>query len=67
MSSEQTLNVPDMSCGHCVRAIEAAVRALDAQATVDCDLEAKTVRVATTAPAGAVLAAIREAGYSPSS
>lgn len=66
MSSVQTLNVPDMSCGHCVRAIEAAVHALDAQAAVACDLEAKIVRVTTAAPADAVLAAIRAAGYTPS-
>ncbi|HNE01013.1 MAG TPA: cation transporter [Plasticicumulans sp.] len=55
-----------MNCGHCVRAIETAVRALDARAEVRCDLDAKTVQVATGLAGAAVLEAIREAGYTPS-
>lgn len=66
MAETMTLKVPDMSCGHCVRAIESAVHALDAQADVHCDLAAATVRIGTTAAPEAVLAALREAGYTPS-
>ncbi|HMW28352.1 heavy-metal-associated domain-containing protein [Plasticicumulans sp.] len=66
MNETITLKVPDMNCGHCVRAIETAVRALDARAEVRCDLDAKTVQVATGLAGAAVLEAIREAGYTPS-
>ena len=39
------LNVPDMSCGHCIKTIETAVRGLDAAASVRADLAAKTIAV----------------------
>ncbi len=61
-----TLNVPDMSCGHCVQAIMQALTTLDPMAEVQVDLEAKTVKVSTTAADAAVRAAITEAGYTPS-
>ncbi len=61
-----TLNVHDMSCGHCVQAIMQALTTLDPMAEVQVDLEAKTVKVSTTAADAAVRAAITEAGYTPS-
>jgi copper chaperone len=61
-----TLNVPDMSCGHCVQAIMQALTTLDPMAEVQVDLEAKTVKVRTNAADAAVRAAIAEAGYTPS-
>lgn len=57
--------VDDLSCGHCVQAVTQAVKAVDPAATVAIDLATKRVDVATTADAGAVAAAIREAGYTP--
>lgn len=57
--------VPDMSCGHCVKAITAAVKTLDANAEVETDLESKKVSVVTTAGADAVKHALTEAGYPP--
>jgi copper chaperone len=61
-----TFRVDDMSCGHCVRAIKQAVRALDAGAAVDVDLSRHLVRIhASHLDAPAVSQALRQAGYSP--
>ena len=38
-------NVPDMSCGHCKRAVEDAIASVDAGATVRVDLETRKVEV----------------------
>ncbi|HAT29737.1 MAG TPA: copper chaperone [Janthinobacterium sp.] len=57
------LQVDNMSCAHCVGAVTRAVRALDPQATVEVDLAAKTVKVASTLPLARISAAIVEAGY----
>ena len=40
-----TLNVEGMSCGHCVRAVEGSVGALNGVSTVKVDLENKKVDV----------------------
>lgn len=55
-----------MSCGGCLRSVTRAVQALDPGATVDADLEARTVEIATAAPREAVEAALAEAGFPPS-
>jgi len=61
-----TFRVDDMSCGHCVRAIKQAVRALDAEAKVDVDLSRHLVRVHDSAlDAPGVRQALQRAGYSP--
>mgnify|MGYP001359714454 CR=1 FL=1 len=58
--------VPDMTCGHCVKAITAAVTAIDGRARIDVDLSQRLVSVETgTATAAQVQAAITDAGYSP--
>ena len=57
------LNVPDMSCGHCVKVIEGAVRSLDAGASVTTDLASKTVTIETKAANSTVAAALDAAGY----
>jgi copper chaperone len=59
------LTVPDMSCGHCVKAITAAVQALDVQAIVETDLVSKKVTIDTAADTKAVIAAMTAAGYPP--
>ena len=64
MATEQ-FRVPDVSCAHCVTAITQEVSALPGIATVDVNLDTKTVTVehdvqTTTA---AIVAAINEAGY----
>jgi copper chaperone len=56
----------DMTCGHCAAAIEEAVAAVDALARVEIDLPSHRVQIQTRdANADSVLAAIREAGYTP--
>ncbi|MCZ0961562.1 heavy-metal-associated domain-containing protein [Paracoccus benzoatiresistens] len=55
-----TFTVPDMSCGHCKAAIEAAIADAGGRATVD--LAQKTVTVEGLDQARAV-DAIRAAGY----
>ncbi|WP_428911087.1 copper chaperone CopZ [Niallia sp. Krafla_26] len=40
-----TLNVEGMSCGHCVKAVETSVGALNGVSTVKVDLENKKVDV----------------------
>lgn len=59
------LEVKDMSCGGCARSITNAVKQVDPAASVDVDIEQKTVKVTSTVPPEDVLNAISEAGYSP--
>ncbi|TCM84540.1 heavy-metal-associated domain-containing protein [Rhodovulum steppense] len=56
-------SVPDMICGHCSAAIEAAIRHRDPSARITCDLDAHSVRVETVLDPRAVAAAIEGAGY----
>lgn len=56
-------HVPEMSCGHCTAAITKEINALDPQAKVTSDLETRTVEVMTEQPNGAVIDAIKAAGY----
>lgn len=55
--------VPGMNCGHCVASIESAVSEADPQASVSCDLAAKTVKVESAKPDAAIAEAIRAAGF----
>uniref|UniRef100_A4XQH5 Heavy metal transport/detoxification protein n=2 Tax=Ectopseudomonas TaxID=3236654 RepID=A4XQH5_ECTM1 len=59
----QIFKVSGMSCGHCVRAIGEAIRALDAAAEVQVELASGEVRVASRLSQEQLLAAIREEGY----
>jgi copper chaperone len=59
----QRFKVGGMSCGHCVRAITQAIKALDAGAEVDVDLASGLVRVSEELDGEQVQAAIREEGY----
>lgn len=58
----RTFTVPDVSCDHCVAAITGEVGPIDGVASVEVDIEAKTVTVVGGDEA-AVRAAIDEAGY----
>jgi copper chaperone len=60
------LQIPAISCGHCVRAVTEAVREVDPKAQVQVDLASKRVQVQTEAARPAVVAALTEAGYAPS-
>ena len=61
-----TFHVPDMTCGHCTGAITKAVRELDPQATVQCDLATHRVDVGSSTRSEALLLeTIAQAGYTP--
>lgn len=55
--------VRGMTCGHCERAVTAAVQALDPQASVRIDREHNRVDVDSSQPREALAAAIAEEGY----
>lgn len=57
--------VQDMTCGHCVGSVTKAVEGVAPGVQVQIDLPSHTVKVEGAADAGAVEAAIREAGYTP--
>ena len=59
------LDIPNMTCGHCVRAITQAVTAADPAAKVQADLAKRQVQVDTTVSRDAVAASLTEAGYQP--
>ena len=59
------LKVPDMSCGHCVAAIETAIKRVDAKAVVQTDLAQREVRVQTAASEQSVRDALAQEGYPP--
>jgi len=57
------LNVPDMSCDHCVKSIRSAVAGVDSGAACDVDLGNKRVRVASSLPPSDFVEALEDAGY----
>jgi copper chaperone len=63
MTMTTIYSVPEMSCGHCVAAIEKAVRSLDDAAKISCDLAAKTINVESAASQDAVMARLAAEGY----
>ncbi len=59
------LQIPNMTCGHCVRAVTEAVKSADPEAKVVIDLPTHKVQIETRAPREAVLSKLAEAGYAP--
>jgi copper chaperone len=59
------LSIPNLSCGHCVRAVTEAVQAADPAAQVQADLATRQVQVQTTLPLAAVVAQLTQVGYAP--
>ena len=57
------LNVPDMTCGHCVGTVTKAVQGVDSDAAVIVDLSSKIVTVETSVDAARISQAVRAAGY----
>ena len=60
---EHTFNVQGMTCGHCERAVQQAVRAVDPQADIHIDRATNTVVVRSSQPQTLLADAIREEGY----
>ncbi|MBL8387318.1 MAG: heavy-metal-associated domain-containing protein [Hydrogenophaga sp.] len=61
--SQQTFTVQGMTCGHCERAVQTAIKTLDPQAEVRIDRAQNLVEVNTAQPRDAIASAIREEGY----
>ncbi len=61
----QEFQIPNMSCGHCVRAITEAVQALDPAAKVQTDVTKRQVQVDSTVPREALVQQLSNAGYAP--
>lgn len=59
------LTVPDMACSACVEKIEAAIAALDTQATIEANLDTKQVQVSSQSSEADIRQAISSAGYTP--
>ncbi len=60
----QSFKVFGMTCGHCARAVTAAVHSVDPEAAVDVDLNAGRVTVRNgTASASRIAGAIAAEGY----
>jgi copper chaperone len=57
------LTLPDMSCGHCQRAVTAAVLRVDPQAQVNVDLQTKVVAIESAQPVDAFKLMLAEEGY----
>lgn len=60
-----SFELPDMSCGHCVKAVTQAVQAVDPAAEIVIDLPSHRLEVQTQAPREALVAQLVEAGYTP--
>jgi copper chaperone len=61
--SQQNFTVQGMTCGHCERAVQTAIKAIDPQAEVKIDRAQNLVEVNTSQSRDAVATAIREEGY----
>jgi copper chaperone len=61
------LKVPDMSCGHCIGAIQRAMEVVDGVIAVEASLDTKIVIVKGDRDLNEneILAAVRGAGYTP--
>lgn len=59
------LTLPHMTCGHCEKAVTAAVKSVDPEALVQVDLPSHRVRIHSAQPEAAILAALKAAGYEP--
>jgi copper chaperone len=57
------LSIPDMSCGHCKAAVEAALSGVPGAQPVAVDLARREAVIGGAAPTEALLAALAAAGY----
>jgi len=65
--NQLSLTVQGMTCGHCERAVQTAIKTLDPQAEVRIDRAQNLVEVNTSQPREAIAAAIRDEGYAVAS
>lgn len=65
--NQLSLTVQGMTCGHCERAVQSAIKTLDPQAEVRIDRAQNLVEVKTSQPREAIATAIRDEGYAVAS
>ena len=65
--NQLSLTVQGMTCGHCERAVQTAIKTLDPQAEVRIDRAQNLVEVNTSQPREAIAAALRDEGYAVAS
>lgn len=56
-------SIPDMTCGHCKAVVERTIIDIDSDASVVVNLGSHTAEVETTAPAEAIIEALKTEGY----
>lgn len=61
--THQTFDVQGMTCGHCEKAVTAAIKTIDPQAEVHIDRGQNRVDVESSQPRDAIAEVIREEGY----
>lgn len=59
------LTIPDISCGHCIKAVTDTITGMDAAATVHADLSTKTVSVESALTETVLRQVLTDAGYPP--
>ena len=59
----KTFYIPDMSCGHCKSTVEKTIHALDPEARVDFDMEARQIALDTRTETMIVQTALAAAKY----
>lgn len=58
-----TFSIPDMSCGHCKAAVEAAILKADPEALVTVDVAARTAKVQSGQPVATLIQALGAVGF----
>lgn len=63
----KTVNIPNISCGHCLATIKREAGEVAGVSSVEGDVESKQVTISWDAPASweKIEAALKEAGYAP--
>lgn len=59
------LTLPDMSCGHCAKAVTSAVQRVDPTATLEIDLASRRVHIDSSRPSRDFETVLAEEGYPP--
>lgn len=57
--------VNDMTCNHCASTVSKAITSVDANAKVNVDIATKHVDIQSSVSAEKLVAAIKDAGYTP--
>lgn len=63
--SEKTVNIPDISCGHCLATVKRELEELDGVSSVEGDVDSKNVTIAWSEPANweQIAETLDEIGY----